>query len=92
MSGKKNNYILDPSDPEIIFVLGGPGSGKGTQCERLVRDFHYYHISVGDVLRDEVKSGSEEGKKLDELMKEAKLVSDELVVGLLKKKINSAKA
>jgi adenylate kinase family enzyme len=36
--------------------------------------------------------GSEEGKKLDELMKEAKLVSDELVVGLLKKKINSAKA
>lgn len=92
MSGKKNNYILDPSDPEIIFVLGGPGSGKGTQCERLVRDYHYYHISVGDVLRDEVKSGSEEGKKLDELMKEAKLVSDELVVGLLKKKINTAKA
>lgn len=34
--------------------LGGPGCGKGTQCERLVRDYHFEHISVGDVVRDEI--------------------------------------
>jgi adenylate kinase family enzyme len=38
-----------------LIFLGGPGSGKGTQCERLVRDFKFKHISVGDVMRDEIK-------------------------------------
>lgn len=37
-----------------IKISGGPGSGKGTQCERLVRDYHFDHISVGDVVRDEI--------------------------------------
>lgn len=37
----------------VIFVLGGPGAGKGTQCAKLARDFHMYHLSVGDALREE---------------------------------------
>ena len=41
-------------DKKLIFVLGGPGSGKGTQCERLVRDYGYCHISVGDLMRQEI--------------------------------------
>lgn len=41
----------------ILFIIreGGPGCGKGTQCERLVRDYHFNHISVGDVVRDEIQ-------------------------------------
>lgn len=38
----------------LISFIGGPGCGKGTQCERLVRDYHFDHISVGDVVRDEI--------------------------------------
>lgn len=39
--------------PSVIFVLGGPGSGKGTQCTQLKNDFSFIHLSTGDLLRDE---------------------------------------
>ena len=42
----------------MVFVFGGPGVGKGTQCERLSKDFSLKHLSTGDLLRAEVKSGS----------------------------------
>ena len=47
-----------PGNPKIVFVLGGPASGKGTQCDNLKKEFGYTHISTGDLFRDEVKSGS----------------------------------
>jgi adenylate kinase family enzyme len=62
----------------ITFVLGGPGSGKGTQCERIVAKYGYKHLSAGDLLRDEVKSGSELGRQCEEIMKEGKLVPMEV--------------
>lgn len=40
-------------NPKIIFVLGGPASGKGTQCEKMVEEFGYTHISTGDLMRAE---------------------------------------
>ena len=48
--------ILD--NPKITFVLGGPASGKGTQCEKLVEEFGYTHISTGDLMRAEMKKVS----------------------------------
>ena len=42
-------------NPKITFVLGGPASGKGTQCAKLVEEFGYTHISTGDLFRAEVK-------------------------------------
>lgn len=51
-----SKYTIDPKNPQIVFLTGGPGSGKGTQCERLVRDFGFYHVSVGDVIRAEIKN------------------------------------
>ena len=41
-------------NPKIIFVLGGPASGKGTQCERIVQEFGFTHISTGDLMREEM--------------------------------------
>ena len=71
--------------PSVVFVLGGPGSGKGTQCETIVRDFGYEHLSTGDLLREEAKKEGELSKKLNEVMSQGKLVSSELLVELLKK-------
>jgi len=59
---------------KIIFILGGPGSGKGTACEKLAVTYNLLHLSVGDLLRDEAKSGSEQGEQIQALMNEGKIV------------------
>jgi len=51
-------------NPQIVFVLGGPASGKGTQCERLISEFGYHHISTGDLFRAEVAKGTPEGLEM----------------------------
>lgn len=48
--------------PRIIFVLGGPGSGKGTHCDLLREHYKFNHYSVGDILRDFLKAGSKEAQ------------------------------
>ncbi|XP_021728813.1 UMP-CMP kinase 3-like isoform X2 [Chenopodium quinoa] len=68
----------------IVYVLGGPGCGKGTQCSKIVHHFGFTHLSVGELLETEVKSGSETGKMIQEFKKEGKLVPSEVVANLLK--------
>jgi len=70
---------------KVIFIIGGPGCGKGTQCERLLKKFNFTHLSSGDLLREEVASGSPMGKDLDATMKKGKLVSLETVLTLIRK-------
>ena len=53
---------------------GGPGSGKGTQCSKIVEDFGFLHLSTGDLLRAEVAKVTEQGKELEVMMKEGRLV------------------
>lgn len=64
---------------KLIFLtlqlLGGPGSGKGTQCAKIVEKFGFCHLSSGDLLREEVASGSERGTKLKDVMARGELVS-----------------
>jgi len=76
--------VQELCNAKIIFVLGGPGSGKGTQCEKIVEKYGYTHLSSGDLLRDEVQSGSELGKELQEIMERGELVSLEKVLTLLR--------
>ena len=56
------------------MLSGGPGSGKGTQCNRIVEKFGYTHLSTGDLLRVEIESGGEKGQKLAQIMEEGNLV------------------
>jgi len=63
--------------------VGGPASGKGTQCAKLVEEFGYTHISTGDLFRDEAKKGTREGDRFAKLMKEGALIPSELVVDIL---------
>jgi len=67
----------------IIWVLGGPGSGKGTQCDKIVEKYGFTHLSSGDLLRAEVESGSERGMQLTEIMAKGELVPLFVVLDLL---------
>ncbi|XP_047965885.1 UMP-CMP kinase 3-like isoform X1 [Salvia hispanica] len=71
----------------VVFVLGGPGSGKGTQCANIVEHFGYTHLSAGDLLRAEIKSGSENGTMIQNMIKEGKIVPSEVTIKLLKRAI-----
>merc|ERR1712018_817325 len=67
----------------VIWVLGGPGCGKGTQCDKIVAKYGFTHLSSGDLLRDEVKSGSEMGKQLNAVMEKGDLVPLFVVLDLM---------
>lgn len=70
-------------NPKITFVLGGPASGKGTQCAKLVEEFGYKHISVGDLMRAESDKGTKDGEKIKKIMASGGIVPYELTVSLL---------
>merc|ERR1712044_7520 len=74
---------LTASGLPIVWVLGGPGCGKGTQCDKIVAKYGFTHLSSGDLLRDEVKSGSDRGKQLNEMMERGELVPLFVVLDLL---------
>jgi adenylate kinase len=70
-----------------IVLLGAPGAGKGTQAKKISEKFGISHISTGDILRNELKNNTELGMKANEYMKEGKLVPDELIIEIIKKKV-----
>lgn len=71
--------------PRIIFVLGGPGAGKGTQCGKLVKEYGFIHLSAGDLLRDERDSGSPDGEMIENFIREGKIVPVEVTINLIRK-------
>ncbi|KAK9665645.1 hypothetical protein RND81_14G125900 [Saponaria officinalis] len=73
----------------IAFVLGGPGSGKGTQCAKIVETYGFTHLSAGDLLRNEITSSSKNGAMILEIIKEGKIVPSEVTVKLIQKAITS---
>jgi adenylate kinase len=70
-----------------IAFLGAPGSGKGTQAKRLMADFAMVQISTGDLLRDAVASDSELGRRAKAAMDAGELVSDEIVLGIIRDRL-----
>ncbi|MDD5163255.1 MAG: adenylate kinase [Candidatus ainarchaeum sp.] len=70
----------------LVFI-GKQGVGKGTYAQRLALDFEIPQISTGDLLREEIKSGSELGKKVQAIMNSGSLVPDEIVIEIFEKRI-----
>lgn len=75
----------------VIVLLGPPGSGKGTQGEMLSEKLGYTRLSTGDMLREAVRTGTELGLKAKGYMDSGALVPNDLIIGLMKEKIASAK-
>ncbi|MEA3373886.1 MAG: adenylate kinase [Campylobacterota bacterium] len=73
-----------------IILLGAPGAGKGTQAQFLTKQYSIPQISTGDMLRAAIKAGSELGKLAKEAMDAGKLVTDEIIIGLVKERISEA--
>ena len=66
-----------------IVIFGAPGSGKGTQSDRIIERYHLFHISTGDVLRDHMKRGTKLGKTARKYIDKGQLVPDELIIDIL---------
>lgn len=73
-----------------IVLLGAPGAGKGTQAAKLVEKYGFAHISTGDILRAAVKNQTELGLQAKKFMDAGDLVPDELVIGLVKERLQDA--
>ncbi len=70
-----------------IILLGPPGAGKGTQARHLVETWNMIQLSTGDMLREAKSSGSEMGQRVAEVMARGDLVTDEIVIGLIREKL-----
>lgn len=67
-----------------LVLFGAPGSGKGTQSEKLIEKYGLHHISTGEVLRKHIKEGSELGKTADSYISKGQLIPDQLMIDILK--------
>ncbi|XP_048395632.1 UMP-CMP kinase [Stegostoma tigrinum] len=79
--------------PKVVFVLGGPGAGKGTQCVKIVKKYGYTHLSAGDLLRAErSKAATQYGELIDSYIKEGRIVPVEITINLIKKAMDETMA
>ncbi|QDS96791.1 nucleoside monophosphate kinase [Adhaeretor mobilis] len=81
-------HHFDPREPcpppNVVFVLGGPGTGKGTMCELAESQLGWTHLSMGDLLREEREAGGPTAAEIEKIMTAGKLVPNEITVTLLK--------
>ena len=73
-----------------LILLGGPGAGKGTQAQFITERYNIPQISTGDMLRAHVKQGTELGKAAKKIMDEGGLVSDDIIMGMIKERIQES--
>lgn len=87
-SSGSQETVFDAKKVTVVFVLGGPGVGKGTQCANLVRDYGFVHLSAGDLLRAEQnREGSQYGQLIRDYIRDGKIVPMEVTVKLLENAI-----
>lgn len=83
---KVEKEYTDTMSPKII-IAGAPASGKGTQCEFIKEKYGVVHLSTGDMLRAAAEAGTDIGKKAQEFMNAGKLVTDEIIIGVVKERL-----
>ncbi|KAK7870426.1 hypothetical protein R5R35_000717 [Gryllus longicercus] len=77
--------------PKVVFVLGSPGAGKGTQCKNIVDEFGYVHLSAGDLLREERnKPGSQYGELIESHIRNGSIVPVAITCSLIEKAMNDS--
>jgi UMP-CMP kinase family protein len=87
----RTSPLWSPDDVTVLFVLGGPGAGKGTQCVKLVSDYGFKHLSAGDLLREEQdRPGSDFGDMIKTYIKEGTIVPMEVTIQLLENAMKTA--
>ncbi len=74
-----------------LVLFGPPGAGKGTQSEMLIKKYNLIHLSTGDILRGEIANGTELGMEAKKLMDQGILVPDDVVIGMIRNKIDANK-
>ncbi|KAF7674146.1 ump-cmp kinase [Alternaria burnsii] len=90
-AGSRSSPLWSSDEVTVLFVLGGPGAGKGTQCTKLVSDYGFKHLSAGDLLREEQdRAGSEFGEMIKTYIKEGTIVPMEVTVQLLENAMKSS--
>ena len=91
LPGTRESPLWSSDEVTVLFVLGGPGAGKGTQCANLVSDYGFKHLSAGDLLREEQKRpGSEFGEMIKAYITDGKIVPMEVTVKLLENAMKSS--
>ncbi|KAG5979226.1 hypothetical protein E4U43_006925 [Claviceps pusilla] len=89
----KTTPTFSPSDVTVVFVLGGPGAGKGTQCANLVKKYGFIHLSAGDLLRaEQERPGSQFGDLIRDYIKNGLIVPMEVTIQLLENAMKEALA
>ena len=74
---------------KVIFVIGPPGVGKNTQCDKLVEKYNFIHFSTGDLLRAEISKGTDDAKLIKSIMSQGKYVPVKITCNLIKKAMNN---
>eukprot|EP01128_Nolandella_sp_AFSM9_P009675 TRINITY_DN6313_c0_g1_i1.p1 TRINITY_DN6313_c0_g1~~TRINITY_DN6313_c0_g1_i1.p1 ORF type:complete len:199 (-),score=47.34 TRINITY_DN6313_c0_g1_i1:79-675(-) len=85
--------MSDQTPPIVVFVLGGPGAGKSTQCRLLVESFGFVHLSAGDLLRAEkADANSKHGELIKKMIAQGEIVPSHITVSLLKNAMDASPA
>lgn len=91
--GNFSRFLIMSAKPKVIFVLGGPGAGKGTQCTKLVNTYGFKHLSAGDLLREErAKAGSEFGELIEHHITNGTIVPVAITCKLIEKAMQQSTA
>lgn len=90
-SAPSTSPAFPPNTVSVVFVLGGPGAGKGTQCARLVEDYSFVHLSAGDLLRaEQARPDSQYGQLIADYIKGGLIVPQEITIKLLENAMKEA--
>ncbi|CAH0401462.1 unnamed protein product [Chilo suppressalis] len=85
-SSRRLSDYLKKMLPSVVFVLGAPGSGKGTQCSYISKEYDFVHLSAGDLLREErQRPGSEYGEMIEQKIRDGEIVPVEVTCSLIHK-------
>lgn len=89
---KLYSIMAEIQKPKVVFVLGGPGAGKGTQCSYIVEEFGFVHLSAGDLLREErSKTGTKYGELIEEHIRNGTIVPVEITCKLIEQAMINSK-